>query len=165
MITDNMWVTVRYSLFDSSGEPLETGEREVTYLHGGYGAIFEQLEQALAGKSTGDTLSVYLQPEDSFGDYDPELVRLAPRSAFPAEIEEGMTFEGIPGEPPDGLMYIATDIAGDSVVLDANHPLAGMSVRFEMEVVDVRPASAEEIADEVQRARDDDEPDAPRVIH
>ncbi len=157
-ISANRWVTVRYRLFDSTGEALEEDEREVTYLHGGYGALFEPLERALDGKAQGDTVSVYLQPEDSFGDYDPDLVRLAPRDRFPAELEEGMTFEGVPGEPSDGLMYIATDIADGSVVLDANHPLAGMSLRFDMEVVDVLEASPEEIADEAQRAGGDASP-------
>jgi len=99
-ISANRWVTVRYRLFDSTGEALEEDEREVTYLHGGYGALFEPLERALDGKAQGDTVSVYLQPEDSFGDYDPDLVRLAPRDRFPAELEEGMTFEACPASRP-----------------------------------------------------------------
>lgn len=151
VIDDDVWVTVRYRLFDSQGDALEPSERELTYLHGGYGSVFQRIEQALAGHGKGFATSVYLEPEDSFGDYDPELVRLAPRSQFPSDLEVGMTFEGVPGEEGDedeGLIYIVTDIGGEAVVLDANHPLAGMSLRFDLRVVDLRAASAEEVAQE-----------------
>lgn len=150
VIDDDVWVTVRYRLFDSQGDALESSERELTYLHGGYGSVFPRIEQALAGHGKGFATSVRLEPEDSFGDYDPELVRLAPRSQFPPDLEVGMTFEGVPGEEDEdeGLIYIVTDIGGDAVVLDANHPLAGMSLRFDLRVVDLREASAEEVAQE-----------------
>lgn len=150
VIGDDVWVTVRYRLFDSQGDALEPTERELTYLHGGYGSVFPRIEQALAGHGPGFSTSVRLEPEDSFGDYDPELVRLAARSLFPPELEVGMTFEGVPGEEDEGegLIYIVTDIGGDAVVLDANHPLAGMSLRFDLHVAEVRAASAEEVAHE-----------------
>lgn len=152
LIDQDVWVTLRYRLFDSSGEAIETGQRELTYLHGGYGAVFDRIEATLTGRELGFETSVYLQPDESFGDYEPELVRLAPRDAFPADLEEGMTFEGVPGEEADGLLYIVTDFTEQSVVLDANHPLAGMSVRFDLEVTDLRDASAEEIEAERIRA-------------
>lgn len=156
------WVTVRYRLFDSSGQPVETGEREIVYLHGGYGSVFDKIESALEGRSAGDRESIYLEPQDSFGDYDAELVRLAPRERFPEKLEEGMTFESVPGEPDDGLLYIVTDIADTGVVLDANHPLAGMSLRFDLQVIEVRAASPEEIADELARI---DAPAQRRTLH
>ena len=154
LIDDDVWVTVRYRLFDAQGDALEPMERELTYLQGGYGSVFPAIEQALAGHGSGYGTSVHLEPEDSFGDYDPELVRLAPRSRFPDELEVGMTFEGVPGEADeqadedDGLIYIVTDISDEAVVLDANHPLAGMALRFDLRVVGVRAASEEEIARE-----------------
>ncbi len=150
VIGEDVWVTVRYRLFDSQGEAIEPSERELTYLHGGYGSVFPRIEQALAGHAPGFSTSVRLEPEDSFGDYDPELVRLAPRSLFPPELEAGMTFEGVPGEDDEGEgpIYIVTDIGGDAVVLDANHPLAGISLRFELRVLGVRRASSEEVAHE-----------------
>jgi len=150
LIEDDVWVTVRYRLFDAQGDALEPMERELTYLQGGYGSVFPGIEHALAGRASGYSTSVRLEPEDSFGDYDPELVRLAPRARFPDDLEVGMTFEGVPGEEDDddGLMYIVTDISDEAVVLDANHPLAGMALRFDVRVVGVRAASAEEIAHE-----------------
>lgn len=151
-IEANTWVTVRYRLYDSQGEPLEEGEREWTYLHGGYGAVFPRVEAALAGHERGYTATLYLEPEDTFGDYDASLLRIAPRERFPADLEAGMTFESVPGEAPDGELYTVTDMTGDAVVLDGNHPLAGMALRFDLEIEDVREATEEEIAAERERA-------------
>ena len=159
MVEDDVWVTVRYRLFDALGDALEPTERELTYLQGGYGSVFPGIEAALAGHGVGYVTRVHLEPEDSFGDYDAELVRLAPRAQFPDDLEVGMTFEGVPGEDDgDDMLYIVTDMTDEAVVLDANHPLAGMSLRFDIRVVDLRAASAEEIARERALA---DEPDAP----
>lgn len=143
-------VQLRYRLFDAQGEPIESGERELTYVHGGYGAVFPAIEAALEGLGVGDETSVALEPEDSFGDYDADLVRLAPRQLFPDELEVGMSFEGLPGEEPDGLIQTVTDFTDDTVVLDANHPLAGMALRFDLRVLDVRDATDEEIERERQ---------------
>jgi FKBP-type peptidyl-prolyl cis-trans isomerase SlyD len=154
-VEDNVWVTVRYRLFDSDGEPVEEGERELTYLHGGYGAVFPKIEASLEGKSIGHTASLYLEPDDTFGDYDAELLRVEPRSLFPAELDAGMTFDCVPGESPDGLLYTVTDFTDEAVVLDANHPLAGMALRFDLEIDDLRLATEEEI--ELERARHADD--------
>ena len=86
-IEQDVWVTVRYRLYDSQGEPIEEGEREWTYLHGGYGSVFPRIEAALAGRSLGDTASFYLEPEDTFGDYDAELLKVVPRDRFPGLLE------------------------------------------------------------------------------
>jgi FKBP-type peptidyl-prolyl cis-trans isomerase SlyD len=150
-IANDTWVTVRYRLFDSQGEPLEEGEREWTYLQGGYGAVFPRIEAALAGHGVGYTTTLYLEPEDTFGDYDAGLLKVAPRNRFPAALEAGMTFESVPGEAADGELYTVTDFTDEAVVLDGNHPLAGMALRFDLEVEDVREATDEEV--EAERAR------------
>lgn len=161
-IDNDHWVTVRYRLFDSDGEPIEDGERELTYLQGGYGAVFPRIEQALAGREPGFEASLYLPPNDTFGDYDAELVRIAPRSEFPDRLEIGMTFEGLPDDEEDedddneARLYVVTDFTGDVVVLDGNHPLAGMALRFDLRVIDVRTASSEEIERERARMASDD---------
>lgn len=149
LVEDDVWVTVRYRLYDAQGDEVEPGERELTYMQGGYGAVFEDIERALAGHEIGYTTSVRLEPEDSFGDYEPQLVRLVPRTQLPAELEVGMTFEGVPGDldEEEGL-YIVTDFTDEVAVLDGNHPLAGMALRFDLEVVDVRAATDEEVAAE-----------------
>lgn len=144
-IEDDTWVTVRYRIFDAQGEAIEFVERELSYLHGGYGAVFPLIEAALAGQDVGHATSVWLEPEDSFGDYDAELVRLADRADFPDTLEVGMTFEGAPGDEDDAGLYTVTDFTEEAVVLDGNHPLAGMALRFELSVAEVRAATEDEI--------------------
>jgi FKBP-type peptidyl-prolyl cis-trans isomerase SlyD len=150
-VEDDVWVTVRYRLFDSRNEPVEEGERELTYLHGGYGVVFPKIEAALAGKPVGYATSLYLEPEDTFGDYDALLLRVEPRDRFPAALEAGMTFDAVPGESPDGQLYTVTDFTDEAVVLDGNHPLAGMALWFEIVVEDLRAATDDEVA--AERAR------------
>jgi FKBP-type peptidyl-prolyl cis-trans isomerase SlyD len=150
-VANDCWVTARYHLLDSQGEPVESGERKITYLHGGYGEDFEEIERALEGQVQGYETSLYLQPDQTFGDYDPELVRLAPRERFPEELEPGMSFDGVPGEETDGNIWMVTDISDEAVVLDANHPLAGMALRFELRIVEVSEADEDEIAAERER--------------
>jgi FKBP-type peptidyl-prolyl cis-trans isomerase SlyD len=88
---------------------------------------------------------VRLEPEDAFGDYDENLLRVEERARFPEALEVGMRFEGDPGGEDDGRFYTVTDIAEDKVVLDANHPLAGMALKVTCTVVRVRPATPGEI--------------------
>lgn len=151
-VCSDRWVRVRYRLFDAQGEAIETGEREWTYLHGGYGSVFPGIEHALEGAHCGESRSVRLEPADAFGEYDASLVQLAPRGRFPQDLERGMSFEGIPGGTDDGRIHIVTDYTDDTVVLDANHPLAGMALRFELQVLEVREATRDEIEDERRRA-------------
>ena len=166
-INDDVWVTVRYRLFDVQGEPLEAGERELTFLQGGYGAVFPSIEEALAGQTVGFRTTVHLEPEDGFGDYDADLVRLAPRADFPDELEVGMTFEGVPGardDAEDDGLYTVTDFTDEAVVLDGNHPLAGMALRFQLEVIDVREATQAEIEREREVAGGYDDPDLAEAL-
>jgi FKBP-type peptidyl-prolyl cis-trans isomerase SlyD len=110
-------------------------------VHGGYGGLLEGLERALEGKSAGETVHVQLEPEDAFGDYDADLVRLEPAERYGEGIAAGMQVE-----EEDGSLYIVTDVADGKVVLDGNHPLAGMALRFSVDVLAVRNAKPEEIA-------------------
>lgn len=144
-IAKNTVVTLSYRVTDSDGSLVDEGEHPIVYLHGGYDGIFPRLEEALQGKGIGDVLELRLQPEDAFGDYDAELVMIEPRSLFPDNIEVGMQFERATEERDDGELYTITDIAEDKVVVDGNHPLAGMVLVFSCTVSEVRPATAEEI--------------------
>lgn len=140
-------VTLSYDLRDADGQPLEEEGAELAYLHGGFGGIFPKVEAALAGKKPGDEASVALEPEDAFGEYDAELLRVEPRDRFPAEIEVGMRFEGVPGDREDeALIYTVTDVTPDTVVVDGNHPLAGERLWFRCAVKEVRRATPEEIS-------------------
>ena len=154
-VSVNRWVKLRYRISDAQGEPIEAGERELTYLHGGYGAVLPRVEAALEGRAEGYELNLHLEPEDAFGDYDAELVHLASREHFPEDLEPGMGFQGLPGEPDDGRVYIATDLTEDTVVLDGNHPLAGMALRFEIRILSVSEASPEDIEREARLADSD----------
>jgi FKBP-type peptidyl-prolyl cis-trans isomerase SlyD len=129
-------------LIDRSGQPVQ-------YLHGGYGDIFPAVEAALDGREEKDRVEVRLEPEDAFGDYDETLLRVEPRSAFPESLEVGMRFEGLASghaeDDPDENIYTVTDIAEDKVVLDGNHPLAGMALQFVSTIIGVRAATPAEI--------------------
>lgn len=140
-------VTLSYELRNADGEPLEEEGAEMAYLHGGFGGIFPKVEAALEGRIPGDEVSVTLEPDDAFGDYDAELLRVEPRERFPAEVEVGLRFEGVPGEREDeALIYTVTDVTPDSVVVDGNHPLAGERLWFRCAVKDVRRATPDELS-------------------
>jgi len=139
-------VTLAYELRDCDGEALEGGHAEMAYLHGGFGGIFPKVEEALDGKDVGHELDITLEPEDAFGDYDAELLRVEPRGRFPAELEVGMQFEGVPGDDQEAAhIYTVTDITGDAVVVDGNHPYAGERLWFKCSVKGIRPATREEL--------------------
>lgn len=146
-VAKNTVVTLDYSVTDPDGELVDAGQEPLVYLHGGYDDIFPMIEEAVHGKSIGESVVVKMQPDDAFGEYDAELVQMEPRSAFPKELQVGMQFEGVPegADDDDILIYRVTEIADDKVMLDGNHPLAGMALVFTCTVTAVRPASAEEI--------------------
>ena len=146
-VVKNTVVTLDYSVSDPDGELVDAGEEPLVFLHGGYDDIFPMIEEAVEGKKIGESVVVKMQPDDAFGEYDAELIQIESRKGFPKELEVGMQFEGVPdgGDDDDILIYRVTEIADDKVVLDGNHPLAGMALVFTCTVTAVRPASAEEI--------------------
>jgi FKBP-type peptidyl-prolyl cis-trans isomerase SlyD len=147
-ITSNAVVTLRYTIADSKGNMIDGGKEPFQYLHGGYGAIFAPVEAALHGKAIGGSVRVKLQPEEAFGEHNPELVHTVPVEALPQPLTVGMQLEGSVSEESGAGPAFATvtDIADGHAVLDANHPLAGMALIFSCTVQDVRPATAEELA-------------------
>lgn len=145
-IGPNTVVTLNYRVTDSQGNLIDPGEQPLVYLHGGYGGIFEKIEQTLAGLPVGAQKEIYLQPEEAFGVYDANLITVEPRNLFPEHIEVGMQFERTTPEGNDGLLYTITDIAEDKVVVDGNHPLAGIALVFSCTVAAIRPATEAEIA-------------------
>jgi FKBP-type peptidyl-prolyl cis-trans isomerase SlyD len=139
-------VTLGYELKDCDGRSLDDPDAEMAYLHG-FGGIFPKVEEALQGKRVGQEVSVTLEPEDAFGEYEAELLRVEERERFPETLEVGMRFEGVPGEgEEDALIYTVTDITPEKVVVDGNHPLAGERLWFKCTVKDIRPATEEELA-------------------
>ncbi|CUA81543.1 MULTISPECIES: FKBP-type peptidyl-prolyl cis-trans isomerase [Gulbenkiania] len=143
-IAKNTVVTLHYEMFDANNTLLDKTEEPISYLHGGYDGIFPLVEEALQGKAVGDSVDVTMQPDDAFGDPEEELVRVEPLDVFPSDVEVGMMFEADDPETGEVLLFRVTDIADGKAVVDANHPLAGQTIRFVAKVVEVRPASEEE---------------------
>lgn len=144
-IAKNSVVSLHYEMYDSNNNLLDKTDEPISYLHGGYDGIFPLVEEALHGKNVGDTVDVLMQPDDAFGEPEEELVRVEPLEVFPEDIQIGMMFEADDPETGDVLVFRVVEIAEGKAVVDANHPLAGQSVRFVARITDVRPASLEEI--------------------
>lgn len=139
-------VTMDVEISDIWGQVLERSAQPLQYLHGGHGDAFPVLENALEGHRAGEVVEVRVEPEDAFGDYDENLLQVRKRASLPESIEIGMRLEGDPQGEDQGRIFTITDIAGDSVVLDANHPLSGMALKFRCSILEVRAASPEELA-------------------
>jgi len=152
-------VSLEVRLADLHGNVIQESAEAVQYLHGGYDGIFPLVETALQGLAPGEKVEIQLEPEDAFGEYDAELVSLAERREFPPELAVGMQFEQEGGSDDELLIYTVTDIAGDKVVLDGNHPLAGMALKFACTVVGVRAATEGEI----ERGYADDDAAGPLI--
>ena len=149
-ITQQCVVALAWPLKDTLGEELDVLEDPVEFLVGGED-LLHRIEEALQGHGPGATLALHLEPEDAFGDFNDQLLFLEPRELFPPEIEEGMTFDGSalpegvnPTAPRSGL-YTVTEIYPEHLVLDANHPLAGIALRLQLTLQGVREATEEEI--------------------
>ena len=156
-IEKNTIVSLRYKLTDAQNNVIEEPDSPMVYLHGGYEGTFPKIESLLDGQDIGYEATIQLEPSEAFGEYDPELLKIEPRTRFPEPLEVGMQFEGIPDaddesdsvQEPDSddepLIYTVTDVADSQVVLDGNHPLAGMALRFWVQVEDIRAATEDEI--------------------
>lgn len=146
-ITKNSVVSIRYTLTNDAGDILDSshGQRPLDYLHGA-GNIIDGLEAGLKGKKAGDKFKIKVAPEQGYGLVKPELRKVLSREIFadaPA-LTEGLQFRG---ETEHGThIYTVIKIEGDEVTVDGNHPLAGQTLHFDVQVVDVREATPEEIA-------------------
>jgi FKBP-type peptidyl-prolyl cis-trans isomerase SlyD len=140
-------VTIDYTLTSPDGQVLDSsnGKQPLTYLHG-VGGIIPGLEAALEGKAAGDAVNAVIPPDQAYGNKDPQMVQAVPRTAFKGvdNIQPGMQFQA---QSPQGPRVVTVVSTTDSeVTVDANHPLAGMQLTFDVTVKDVRAATAEEIS-------------------
>ena len=141
-------VSLSYELVDvNGGAVLEKSSEPISYVHGGYDGIFPTVEEALQGKNTGDKVSVKMEPDDAFGEYEHDLVRVEPRDMFPKDIEIGMQLEGgaEDDDDEDYMLYTVVEITDKEVTVDGNHPLAGKTLNFTATVTGVRAATKEEL--------------------
>ena len=150
-ISQHCVVALTWTLKDTLGEELDVLDDPVEFLMGGKD-LLPVIEEALQGHAAGATLNLQIEPEQAFGDFNDQLIFLEPRDLFPKELQEGQILEGSalpagcnPTAPKDAL-YAVTDIYPEHVVLDGNHPLAGIALRISLKVETVREATEEEIA-------------------
>lgn len=142
-------VTLVWTLQDTQGETIDELKEPMEFFYGG-DDLLAKVEEALADQSAGFEATLHLEPEHAFGEYDPDKVCFEERSIFPELLEPGMQFEGLPdgaGTPdmPGDSVYTVTEVYASHVVLDGNHPLAGMALRLQLKVIDVREATEQEI--------------------
>jgi FKBP-type peptidyl-prolyl cis-trans isomerase SlyD len=149
-ITSQCVVALTWTLKDTLGEELDVLDEPVEFLLGGTD-LLPPIEAALQGHVAGDKVQLQIEPDQAFGDFNDQLIFLEPRKLFPADLQEGLTMEGYalptgcnPDAPKDAL-YTVTDIYPEHVVLDGNHPLAGIAIRIHLKVESVREATEEEI--------------------
>ena len=144
-IANNLVASIHYTLTNAAGEKIDSsiGAEPLGYLHG-IGNIIPGLENALEGKKVGDTFTVDIAPEDAYGERSEEMTQVMSREVFQGidEIEVGMQFTA---DSPSGVVTV-TAVDGDDITIDGNHPLAGEALNFDVEVVDVREATADELA-------------------
>lgn len=146
-IGDNCVVSIHYTLTDDEGDELDSsiGQDPFSYLHGTR-SIIPGLERALTGRQEGEALQVTIEPRDAYGEIDPELIQKVPREAFAGieDLQEGMQFQT--GEGSRTLNITVREVGDNEVTIDANHPLAGRVLHFDLRIEAVRKADDEEIA-------------------
>ena len=149
-IKEQCVVALTWTLKDTLGETLDELDEPVEFLLGGQD-LLPKIEAALQGHGVGAKVDLHLEPEDAFGDFDDQLLFLEPRELFPKDVEEGLTIEGhaLPTgcnpDAPRNALYTIAQIYPEHVVLDGNHPLAGIALRLHLKVAAVRDATEEEV--------------------
>lgn len=145
-IANNSVVAIAYTLTDNDGQVIDTsaGGEPLVYLHGAQN-IIPGLEKALAGKVVGDKLNVKVEPGEGYGEYNPQLVQVVPKHLFAGveQVEVGMQFHA---QTDHGMQVVTiAAVEGDDITVDGNHPLAGVPLNFDVEVMSIRAASQEEL--------------------
>jgi FKBP-type peptidyl-prolyl cis-trans isomerase SlyD len=145
-VTSEKVVSLEYTLTDATGNVLDTtqGREPLSYLHGA-GHIIPGLERAIEGSSPGDSIEVTVPPPEAYGERDPRLVQAVPRERFPEETvpQVGQQFQ-VPTDAGPRIVTVAK-VDEQAIMIDANHPLAGQTLNFDVTVADVRQATAEEL--------------------
>lgn len=145
-ITENQVVEIEFTLKDNSGKVLDSSENggPLAYLHG-HKNLIPGLEAELEGKAVGDEVSVTIEPKDGYGEVNPDLVNDVPKQEL-ASIPDLQVGVQLQADTPEGtVIYTVVEVNDDTVKLDGNHPLAGMTLNFEVKVTSVREATAEEL--------------------
>ncbi|MFD1143149.1 peptidylprolyl isomerase [Larkinella insperata] len=133
---------IHYTLRDNDGNVLDSSEgRDPLYYLHGEGNLIPGMENGLDGKAPGDKFQIKVAPEEGYGVRDPQMIQDVPKSAFGGQpVQVGMQFQ-----TNQGQVVTVTEVGADQVTIDANHPLAGQELNFDVEVVEVREATQEEV--------------------
>jgi FKBP-type peptidyl-prolyl cis-trans isomerase SlyD len=160
-LSPGMWARLGYQVFDEEDAVVETGDSELCCLIG-YGVLFPALEEKLEGLEQGARRTVLLGPEQAFGQRNPEAQVEVDRADFPDDVAPGDCYEA---EDEDGrpVLLQVLDVSEEGVVVDSNHPLAGQTLRFEVEAREVRPATDEELEQAEQRLLSKEEQPQPLI--
>ena len=146
-VADNMAVSIHYTLTNDDGEVLDSsiGDEALVFLQGS-GNIISGLEDALVGKVAGDKFNVRIAPEEAYGELMEDMIQVISRDMFEGidDIEVGMQFHADVSSGSGIVTVVSID--DDNITIDGNHPLAGLALTFDVEVIDVRPATEEEAA-------------------
>jgi len=137
-ITKNTLVTINLKIESENGDFLDDSEK-LMYLHGGYGQIFQKLEDLLEMKQVGDSFNILLSPADAFGEYNESLVAKEPLNELPQEIELGMELDG----EDESIVWIVESIEDGFATLNANHELAGIALRVSGEILELQHLTEE----------------------
>ena len=148
-ISEPCVVSLTWLLSDAQNQPIDELKEPVEFYFGG-DDLLAKVEEGLAGHAPGDEVQLQLEPEHAFGDYNAALVCFEDRKLFPENLEPGMAFEGLPAghatpNMPADAIYVVTEVYPSHVVLDGNHPLAGIALRLKIRVVAVRAATDAEV--------------------
>ncbi|WP_396430930.1 peptidylprolyl isomerase [Limnohabitans sp.] len=143
-ITQDTVVTMHYKVVNAQGQVLDKAQQPTSYLHGGYDNTLPKIEEALEGQEVGFAITLNLAAADAFGERDESLVQTIPKTEFPPGVKVGGQLRGL---TPDGRdqVFNVVKIKGDKVILDGNHPWAGLNLSMTLKVLDVRAASADEV--------------------
>ncbi len=144
-IAPNKLVTLTYRITDTEGNVLEQYDTPISYLHGGHSGMFEKVERALEGKRVNDVVEVSLTPAEGFGDHDPNLTFTDAIENVPPEFRRLGAEVEMQNDNGEALKFIVTRIENGRLTVDSNHPFAGKTVHFRVEVMSVRDASPEEL--------------------
>tara|TARA_B100001123_G_scaffold81586_1_gene92960 strand:+ start:427 stop:906 length:480 start_codon:yes stop_codon:yes gene_type:complete len=152
LVTENKFVSIVYTIRDSSGSIVEYSDLPLSYVHGvSSSPLFPQVETALEGLGKGEQVDVFLTASEAFGDHDPDLIYFDELENTPEELH----FVGAEGDAENDqgevLHFVVTDINDGKITVDANHPLAGQDVTFTVRVADIRDATAEDIGEQAQQ--------------
>jgi len=145
VVTKNRVVSLIYAVRNQKGELFEYRDLPVSYVHGSGVDLFPKIEAALEGRTIGDHVVVELSPADAFGEHDPKLTFTDDIDNAPPELRHvGAEFEA-QNAKGESIVLVVTRVEADKITVDANHPLAGQTITFEVTVRDIRDATPEEI--------------------